>query len=207
MNLGLETDVNNQNFVGARNPDDALWVKFETRPMPDNVRSQAEGRPIFNDETWIEIRIPGNPHLTIERPKEPSDEIRWPRHWAYYKQTSGEGGEQAGTPIAQWPMLRPSQVEMLKAQKFYTVEQIALASDENIGKLGMSVGMGPLEFRSRAKVFLETSKDSAFASKQQQELEKRDAEMAEMKKQIADLTALLQSATAPAAEPKAKKAA
>lgn len=204
--LGMESDVNNQNFAGARNPDDLLWVQFANKPMQNNFRSNAEVRPIFEDQTWIEIRVPGNQLLTIERPMEQGDQHRFPRQWAYFQQTHGPDGQNVGTPLSQWPMLKPSQIEELKALRFYTVEQVAFASDEQLKSMGMGPGMAPPAFRERAKLYLETAKDSALAVRQQEELKKRAAEIDDMKasqkaleekhaKEMAELRALITAAT------------
>lgn len=204
--LGMESDVNNQNFTGARNPDDLLWVQFTIRPMQNNYVSLAQGRPIFEDQTWVEIRIPGNQHLTIERPMEGSDKFRFPRQWAFFQQTHGPEGQNVGTPLTQWPFLRPSQVEELKALRFYTVEQVAFASDDQLKSMGMGPGMAPSAFRERAKLYLEIAKDSSLAMKQAEEIKARDKEIADLKaaqkasdekrdKEMAELRQLITQAT------------
>jgi len=204
--LGLETDMSNQNFAGARNPDDLLWVQFTVKPMQNNFMTVAQNRPIFEDQTWIEIRVPGNQLLTIERPMEQSDQFRFPRQWAYFQQTHGPDGQNVGTPLTQWPMLKPSQIEELRALRFYTVEQVAFASDDQLKAMGMGPGMAPPAFRERAKLYLESAKDSALAVKQQEELKKRAAEIEDMKKaqqeqaqkheqEMKELRALIASAT------------
>ena len=203
--LGLETDVSNPNFAGARNPDDLLWVQFTVKPMQNTFLTQAQSRPIFEDQTWIEIRIPGNQHLTIERPIETNDQYRFPRQWSYFKQTHGPEGQNVGTPLSQWPLLRPSHIEELKALRFYTVEQVAFASDEQIKAMGMGPGMAPSAFRERAKLYLESAKDSALAVKQADEIKARDKEIADLKasqqaqaqkqeKEMAELRALISAA-------------
>lgn len=193
--LGLETDLANPNFAGARNPDDLLWVQFAMKPIPNTFRTQQEGRPIFEDQLWIEIRVPGNNLLTIERPANDSDQIRFPRQWAYFQQTHGKDGQNVGTPLSQWPLLRPSQVEELRALKFYTVEQVAFASDEQLRGMGMGPGMAPSAFRERAKLYLETARDSAVAAKQAEEIKKRDEQLASMQAQVEELKAMVKVAT------------
>ncbi len=195
--LGLETDMGNQNFAGARNPDDLLWVQFSVKPIQNNFKTQSEGRPIFEDQIWVEIRVPGNQLLTIERPMDPSDKFRFPRQWTYFQTTHGAEGQNVGTPLTQWPMLRPSQVEELRALKFYTVEQVAFASDQQIGTTGMIAGMAPFSFRERAKLYLESAKDTALAVKQEEEIKRRDAQIAKMQEDLAALKALLPAQPAP----------
>ena len=196
MSLGLETDVGNPNFAGARNPDDLLWVQFSMKAMPNNFLSRPEnqGRPIFQDEVWIEIRVPGNQLLTIERPKEHSDEFRFPRQWAFFQQTKGADGQEVGTPLTQWSLLTPARIQELRAQRFYTVEQIAFASDDQLKSLGMGPGMAPTAFRERAKMYLESAKGSAFAERQAADIKERDDKIAAMAKDIADMKAMINGA-------------
>jgi len=198
VNLGLETDVANPNFSGAHNPDDLLWVQFSIKPQQDMFKSQKENRPIFFDQLRIEIRVPGNNLLTIDRPATEDDKLRFPRHWAYFQQTHGAEGQNIGTPISQWPLLRPSQVEELRALRFYTVEQVAFASDEQINRTGMIAGMSPFGFRERAKLYLETAKDNSIAVKQAEEIKARDAKLAQMEKDMQEMKAMLEAATKPA---------
>lgn len=212
-NLGLESDVANPNFDGARNPDDLLWVRFYTRSVHDafNSAPERQNRPIFVDETWIEIRIPGNALSIIERPMEPSDKFRFPRQWAYFERTHSPDGQNAGTPLSQWPLLRPAQIEEMKALKFYSVEQIAGASDDQLKSMGMGPGMAPSALRERAKLFLETARDNAVAVRQADEIKRRDEEIAELKakdaardKEMAEMRAMIEAATKP--QGKAQKA-
>lgn len=206
--LGMESDLANRNFAGAMNPDDALWVQFTMKAMPDSFQSQNAGRPIFRDELWVEIRVPGRQDLTIERPAEEGDKVRFHRQWAFFQQTHSADGQQVGTPLSQWPLLRPSQIEELRAMKFHTVEQIALASDEQINRLGMLAGMSPFSFRDRAKLYLDTANDNAAALKAEEEKkalqaqlqaekEAREALEAKHAGEMAELRALIAQATAP----------
>lgn len=184
--LGLETDIANTNFSGARNPDDLLWVQFSTRAIPNSYKTAAQGRPIFEDQLWVEIRVPGNQLLTIETPALEEHKRRFPRQWAYFQQTHSSDGQNIGTPLAQWPILRPSQIEELRALKFFTVENVAFASDEQIGHIGMIAGMAPLSFRERAKLYLEGAKQHSQAAHLVEEVKARDEQIAQLKQKQAD---------------------
>lgn len=208
MNLGLETDVSNPNFAGARNPDDALWVQFSVRPMQNNYETAQQNRPIFRDETWVEIRIPGRNDLTIERPMCEEDKFRFPRQWSYFERTHSADGQNVGTPLSAWPLLKPSQIEQLKALRFMTVEQIAMASDENLSRIGMNAGMSAHSLRDRAKLYLDHARDNSVAVKQMEELKAREKEIADLKaaqeassqkhaQEMAELRELIKAATAP----------
>ena len=182
---GIATDLANRMFQGASNPDDLLHVKFFIKSVPDNFSTEKKGRPIFIDETWIEIKVPGNNLTKIERPKYREDEVRFPRHWAYFQQTHSKDGMSIGTPLSQWSLLRPAQVEELKGLQFYTVEQVAGASDEQLRSMGMGPGMAPSAFRERAKLYLENAKDTALAVKQAEEINDLKARLAALEKTAA----------------------
>ena len=206
--LGMESDVANPNFAGPRNPDDLLWVQFTMRAMPNNFATQQQGRPIFEDQLWVEIRVPGNNLLTIEAPADDNHKRRFPRQWAYFQQTHSTDGQNIGTPLSQWPILRPSQIEELRALRFYTVENVAFASDEQIGRVSMLAGMAPMAFRERAKLYLEGAKEHSLAAHQAEQLKAREAEIAELRQaqaasdakhaeEMTELRQLIQQVTGP----------
>ena len=179
--LGIATDENNPNFIGANNPDERLWVRFYMRPLQNAFETIQQGHPIFQDTLFVEIRIPGDNLTIIDRPAQERDKARFPRHWAHFQNTHGKEDQNIGTPLSEWPFMRPSQVEELRALKFYTVEQVAFASDQQLGNIGMIAGMNPLQLRERAKIYLATAKDSGLAMKQAEELKAREAEIAELR--------------------------
>lgn len=196
MNGLLASDDNNPEFVGARNPDDALWVEFYQKPIKNDFLSKLEERPVFEDRVFVKIQPPGRQDLRIEVEADETHKKRFPRQWMYYNNTHGSDSKQVGTPVDQWPICTPAMAEMLKAMQFRTVESIAMAGDEAIGRLGMLAGMAPLQLRERARIFLAAAHDSAALSKQGEELKKRDAEIEALKQQMAELMAAVNGKTA-----------
>jgi hypothetical protein len=193
MNSLLATDDANPEFVGARNPDSALNVRFYIRPSINKHQTREQGRPIYEDKVHIEISTPGNALNIIDRPMYESDKRRFPQQWSYFEMTQGKDEMEAGTPLSKWPLLQPSQVEMLRALKFRTVENVAMASDENIGRIGMLAGMAPYAFRDRAKQFLAVAKDSSILQKQEEALKASAAELEELKRRDAEREAQFQA--------------
>jgi hypothetical protein len=96
-------------------------------------------------------------------------------------------------------MLDVAKIEMLRAMKFYTVEAVAYASDEQITHLGMLAGMAPLSFRDKAKAYLEVARDANAVSKKDEELKETKAKLAELE---AKLNALAEAKPAPVEKPK-----
>ena len=192
MSQLLASDMQNPEFLGATNPDALLHVIFYTKAVHQPFESEKQGAPIFKDEVFVKIHTPGNQLNIIDRIVVEDDKRRFPLHWARFKEMNGDSEVVVGTPVAEWPMLTRAQGEALRAMKFFSVEQIAGASDEAITKIGMSVGMSALAFREKAKNFLKAAKGAAEVERQSEELAKRDKVIAEMQAQLAELTAASQ---------------
>ena len=79
-------------------------------------------------------------------------------------------------------MVSKSQAEELKGIKFHTVESVANCSDQQLQRIGMIAGMSPHAFREKAKAFLNLANDTA-------EIEKRNAELAQLKEENAKIKA------------------
>ena len=150
--------------------------------------------------------MPGLKDMQVDRPALDEHQRRFPRQWQHYiNKTKGDARE-VGTPIAEWPQLTRSQAEELRALKFFTVESIANASDLNINAMGMIGGMSPHALREKARAFLLAAKESALPQHQAEELAKRDAEIAMLKEQIAQIAQRVLAAPAAAPAPVAPAA-
>jgi hypothetical protein len=164
-------------------------VRFYQREVKHEFNSEKEGRPIYYMADFVEIKIPGNAHTIIDTFVNESHKRLYPQQWAYYQNQKRDMNEAdiQGTLLRDWPILTAAQAKELNHYHFYTVEQVAAASDEQLSKTTMIVGMSGLSFRDRAKQFLSRSKDSAVAEAQAEELRKRDAEIEQLKAQMAAL--------------------
>ena len=188
-----ETDYNN--------PDSRLNVKFYQKAVQNNFKTALEGRPIMEMADFILIEVPGNQTLTIDTFVSDTDKERFPVQWARY-QNEKIDGDIEGTLLNDWPVLSAATAAELKHFKFYTVEQIANASDAQLNTLGMAAGMAPFTLRDKAKAFLASAKDTALVQQQADELAKRDEMIARMQAQIAELAT---QANKPKAQPKKAK--
>lgn len=184
MSAMMASDDNNPQFVGAHNPDAALVVKFYSRPVQQPFLTTREGRPIFNDVDYIQIFTPGNQLNIIDTIARPDHKARFAQQWALYQ--AGKVGDQqiTGTPVSAWPFLTASQAEEFKALKFFTVEQIANASDEQLQRIGMTGGMNPHVIRDRAKAYLSAAAGTAPIEAQAQENAELKERLAAMEKQV-----------------------
>lgn len=188
----LASDDQNPQFAGAKNPDDVLLVTFYVRPIKDNFKSEKEGRPVFFDQVWVKILTPGNALNIIDAPAIKQDEIRFPRQWAQFKNSTSPV-QISGTPVDQWPAVTRSQAEELKGAKFYTVEQIAGCSDLQV----QSMGMGGYTLRERAKAFLASASQTANAQADAAEKARLQEQLDAQKKELAALRALVQGGEKP----------
>ena len=184
----------------TNSPDSRLNVKFYQRAVQNNFKSNLEGRPIMEMRDFILIEVPGNQTLSIDTFAADEDKKRFPIEWARY-QNEKTDGDIEGTLLNDWPVLNTAIAAELKHFKFYTVEQIANASDAQLNTIGMAAGMSPFALRDKAKAFLSSAKDTALVQQQADELSKRDEIIARMQAQIAELAT---QANKPKAKAKAK---
>lgn len=184
----------------TNSPDSRLNIKFYQRAVQNNFKTALEGRPIMEMRDFILIEVPGNQTLSIDTFAQDEDKKRFPIEWARY-QNEKVDGEIEGTLLNDWPVLNAAVAAELKHFKFYTVEQIAGASDAQLNTIGMAAGMSPFALRDKAKAFLSSAKDTALVQQQADELSKRDEIIARMEAQIAELAA---QANKPKTKAKAK---
>ena len=157
-----------------------LLVEFSLEPVSDEEKSAAEGRPIFVDQEWIKIRIPGDKDNNVSRAIRPGDKERFPQHWAAFKNKTQVVLE--GTLLEAIPFITKSQVLEFNAMGVRTAEQLVGMADSNTQRI-----MGYNSLKTKINTFLEAAKGAAPALKLQAELEKRDAEIAMLKQMVETL--------------------
>lgn len=190
--MSLEQTLDEKTFENRYAADKGLYVVFTMEAIKNGGRSDAEGRPIFDDVPHIKIHVPGDKTTVIHRPVTEEDMVRFEDKWLKFKANMTQAPE--GTPIDQWPQITISQVHEFKALGVFTVEQLAGMTDVNAQKF-----MGGHELRRRAQTFLAVAKDTAEAQRLatvNAELEARltaqDEMLRKMGAQIEALTAAAQ---------------
>ena len=166
--------------AGPQPGDETLLVRFFSKPVQNKKKSLEENRPIFEDQIFVGIKVPGERN---EKCFPASDyyKQRFPRHWDAYEKRTG-GIEAEGTPLNEWPMITRSQAEELKYYNLYTVEQLAQMSDSNAQNV-----QGFQNLKEKAKAYLIASKDATAVANREED----KAELEELKAQVAALTAQL----------------
>ena len=175
----IESDVNQA--------DSRLAVKFYKLPQEDKYATQQAGRPIFKEVDYLQIIVPGEGTTEVHKIVTEQDKMRFPIQWQRYVNSQGANEHYEGTPLTEWTILNKAQVEELRALRFYTIEQVATASDQQLTKLNMAAGMSPFAFRDKAIAYLRMSKDAAEINKHEEEMAKLKAENDELNAKLAKL--------------------
>ena len=169
--------------------DKSLLVKFYSKPREDKAKSLEEGRPIFVDVCYVDIRIAGSRTGHIARPATMADKARFPRHYQAF--TNREEMPLEGTPLKEWAAITRSRVEELAFINVKTVEQLANMPDNNVAKL-----MGGNALKQKAKDWLETAKEKAGELKFKQLADEMAEENDTLKEQLAKQGDMLAELTA-----------
>lgn len=187
--MQLASDLDNTEFVGAQNPDNILSVQFYDYASLDKFKTEQTGIKSYRAECpFVRIAVPGNDKSVIERPAEPRDVARFPNQWLNYQMTTGKiamADDVPGWKLEKWEELNDEQVRNLKHLRFYTVEQIAGASDAQV----QGIGMGGQGLKNRAIAAL----DSRNNAKANSEIAKRDETIEKLIEQVQALTALVKA--------------
>jgi hypothetical protein len=140
-------DYNHNDFTNQNEADKNLMVKFFYKNVQNKMESQKQGRPIFKEKTYIEIRIAGQRDAQACRPVTHSDKQRFPKHFEAFTQRMEPPTE--GVPLAEWAQISRSQAEELSFLHIKTVEQLATVKDGNMQNF-----MGGYALREKAQKWL-----------------------------------------------------
>lgn len=156
---------------------DKLYVTFDMHQRHNQGKSDAEGRPVYDDTEYVRIIVPGDKQNEIHRPATELDRRRYPRQYAAFREGAREA--QSGTPLKEWTAISTSQAKELAHFHVYTVEQLANLSDSNIQNIGPVRGL-----QAKAKDYLEKAAGNAPMEKMRAEMLAKDEAMAAMKQQM-----------------------
>jgi len=151
--------------------DSKLHVQFYIRPVLSETKSEEAQRPIFLDIEHVRILVPGDKLNIIDRIASPDDKARFADHYKKFK--AGIGEQIVGTRLEAVPWMTRSKVEEYKYFGIFTVEQLASASDETGQKFP-----GFQADKQKALKFLDATTGT-------------NAQLDELRKQVAELTAKL----------------
>ena len=164
-----EYDFNDFATNAQSEADKKLLVKYYLKSVPNKNLSSKEGRPMFKELEYIDIRVPGQ-RDGIARPATARDKARFPAHYQAFKNRLEMPVD--GTPLSEWPAVSRSMADQLSFQNIKTVEQLADLNDNALHTI-----QGLQGFKQKAKDWLDATKDDAILSKLRDELTLRDAKI------------------------------
>lgn len=194
------TDVDPAFLEGVEEPAPTkvggVIVKFHMHPVLNQLKSwggitykkdgteetvEGAGRPVYDDVEFIEIRVPGDKTLRVDRPVRAHDKKNYQDQYRAWK-SGAKDQDSTGTPLSVWRGIPPSMVEELRHFGIRTVEHLANVSDGNLAQIG------PIRaLRNKAQEFLEASKGNASNDAIRAQLEAKSNEAEAMKRQLKEL--------------------
>ena len=157
-----------------------LIVRFYYDGLQNSEKTEAAGRPIFDEVEFIEIRIPGEKNEIRARPVRYRDRLEFAAAYAAFK--NGQAAPASGTPLDKLPFLTKAQVLEFQAVGLKTAENLRDMSDANAQRF-----MGINTVRKRVADFLAAADGNAPLEQMRSELEKRDAEIEVLRQQVAGI--------------------
>lgn len=179
--LMMEREAGAPDFIAS------IAVGFGMLPVEDKSASEKAGHPVYVDREFFSARVPGDKNTHSLRIATKQDRERFPRAYAAFKDRGSVPLN--GMPIEQWPIISRAQSLTLRAAGIHTVEAMAEVHDGHIDKLGSNAR----ELKVKARAYLAQATDAAAAQKLAADNQRKDDEMTELRRQIADLASRLEA--------------
>jgi hypothetical protein len=162
--------------------DETLYVEFFREPVLHPGRSRDAGRAVYEERDFVRIVVRGDKTTVVVQPMNEMNKIRFGSRYEKWK--TGQSDAVTGTPLNALPSMTPAKVEEYKFFKIFTVEHLADANDQ-LGQKFMSFHSD----KTAAKRFIEATKGNAPIEAMNAELQKRDAEIENLKMMVEALQA------------------
>lgn len=176
--------------------------RFFIHTTPNEAKSKKEGRPIFDEMEVCEVRMAANKQTVgvfpahevfkkISRNDGTTEQITYALAFneQYQKFKANETQEMAGTPLSELTFLSQGKRLELKALNIHTAEALASLDGTPLKMLGI----GGREMKNQATAYLAKAAGNADVTALAAENVAMSEQMAEMQKQIEELTALAKS--------------
>lgn len=167
----------------AGTQDHRIIVEFFVDAVQLGHRSEVEGRPVFEDREFVRILIAGDAKTEVVKAVTPEVRQKYAQAYEHWKRTQQPLHD--GTPLKEWPALRPAQVRELNALNLFTVEHLAGLDDAGIGR----IGLGGRELAAKAKAYLSQSASQAAAQQYAAENERLKGDIAALTRQVREIGA------------------
>lgn len=184
--MSYEDSPDPRDFERREAADKSVYVKFYTKPVKNEEKSITEGRPIFDDKEYLEIRTPGDQNNVIQRPVTQMDRDRFRRAYGAFK--DGLEAVTSGTPLAEVAWITRSQVEELTHMKVMSLEQLSELRDDICSRYA-----GMYALKQKAQAHLKAATEAAPAQEIQKLREEMEKTNADNMKVIAEQSAIIKS--------------
>lgn len=165
--------------------DELLVVEFFAEEVKDEVESTNAGYPVFKDEHFVRVSIPGDKQTNITSrafgPCTMPDGTRttyaerFPDDYERFQK--GLGAAVSGLHLKHAPFLTKGEVATMAAQNIFTVEQLADLGGQPLRSLGPK----GREWQQKAVAFLDAAKGSRDATADAAEIAALKAELAALR--------------------------
>lgn len=137
------------------------YVEFELRAEEDRAKSIEAGHPVYADVVYAIITPPGG-NLVVE--KQAEEWVKGKRQDPFYRHykelyeafLEDREAPVEGTPVELWPAASPAAVKQIRGAGLRTVEDLAVANETSISKMGM----GGRALKQKAVSWLESAGDT-----------------------------------------------
>ena len=181
-----------EEFTGLNDETDPadrrLVARFSVQAKLDWGKTQEANPPreVYKEVEYVTILIPGDKTLSVHRPVQPSDKVRFAQQYRAFKAQKGQ--PMVGTPLAGWPLITEGQRKELEYFNIMTVEALAGVADNYASNM-----MGVQQLKQAAQKFLEAKQDNAPIAFMTKQLEERDSQLAAMQEQLKTLAAAVEA--------------
>lgn len=162
-------------------------LRFFIEPTQNKAKSEAAGRPIFDNVEMISIINPGSKDEFIKK-VDASVREKFGPQYEHWKKTQEQPTD--GTPLDMVPFLNPAQVRELQALNVNSLEHLSQLSDAMVQK----IGLGGVELRKKAQAYLASAKDSAETQRLAARILELERENARLKENIIQVNARYEAA-------------
>jgi hypothetical protein len=177
-----------QRHVPGMDGDTRTNVFFYTEAVQNHAKSEAAGRPIYDEVEMVQISFPGNRLTIVAKETTEEHKQRWPKHYAAFKAGSQDVFVE-GTPLKAWTSLNRAQVAEFRALGIHTVDQLAQVDDYFCQR----IGMGGHTWRQRARDFLAAAEDTAHVDKMSSDRIRLAEQVEAQNRQIAELGGIIEN--------------
>lgn len=172
-----------QDLLTKSRQEDGVFARFYDRSVKTGNMTK-DGLPIFEDKTFVEIRIKDNNCDVYDQPADAEKINRFPIEYNRYVLSKKQ--KEKGSPLEQFAFLTAAQIDSLKVRGIFTVEALAdidptKAEDLNITK-ERSLALKFLQNAKGNGALLEFDKKEAAYKAEISKLKERIAALEEMKK-------------------------